>query len=60
MHSTGLTAVAINADTLASTRKTERSLYEDVEHGVSMVLLSPEQLKSPAFEKLVNKPSFKE
>jgi len=60
MHSAGLTAVAINADTLTSARKTKRSLYEDIEHGVSMVLLSPEQLKSSAFEKLVNKPSFKE
>ena len=60
MLSAGLIAVAINADTLASARKTKRSLYEDIEHGVSMVLLSPEQLKSSAFEKLVNKPSFKE
>ncbi|OAX38465.1 hypothetical protein K503DRAFT_782845 [Rhizopogon vinicolor AM-OR11-026] len=52
MRKAGLTAVAINEDTVKAAAKEmpPRNLYNEVIQGVTMILVSPEQLQSSAFE----------
>ena len=52
MRKAGLTAVAINEDTAKAAAKETppRNLYNEVIQGVTMILVSPEQLQSSAFE----------
>ena len=52
MRKAELTAVAINEDTIKDAAKETppRNLYSEVIQGVTMILVSPEQLQSSAFE----------
>ncbi|KAF9491307.1 hypothetical protein BDN71DRAFT_1351595, partial [Pleurotus eryngii] len=52
-----INAVAINEDTLASARHSDRNLWAEAITS-SMVLLSPEQLVSPLFNTLLTKREF--
>ncbi|KAH7887349.1 hypothetical protein F5I97DRAFT_1859693 [Phlebopus sp. FC_14] len=55
-----LSAVAINADTVQAMQKVGRNLFREVLCGVSILLVSPEQLKSKGFERLLNESAFAE
>ena len=53
MRRAGLTTIAIHADTISATRKQNNDLFQVVKRNVSMILVSPEQLRSKGFEKLI-------
>ena len=46
MHKAGLTAIVINSDTIDAARRVGRHLWEEARLNVTMVLVSPEELKS--------------
>ncbi|TFY74161.1 hypothetical protein EWM64_g9851 [Hericium alpestre] len=54
----GLKALAINSLTLEKARKTGRNLWKDARLGISIIILSPEQLVSRAFEELIQDHAF--
>ncbi|KAF8228419.1 hypothetical protein L208DRAFT_1291619 [Tricholoma matsutake] len=54
----GISALAINEDTLAHAHTHNENLWDKAEMRVSMLLLSPEQLSSRSFDLLLQKPSF--
>ncbi|KIM51544.1 hypothetical protein SCLCIDRAFT_1224439 [Scleroderma citrinum Foug A] len=54
MRRAGLTTIAIHADTISAARKQNSDLFQVVKRDVSMILMSPEQLRSKRFEKLMN------
>ena len=49
----GLTAIVINADTIEAARKVGRKLWEEARSKVTMILVSPEELKSNDFRDLL-------
>jgi len=53
MRCAGLTTIAIHADTISATRKQNNDLFQVVKRDISMILVSPEQLRSKGFEKLI-------
>jgi len=53
-----ISAIAINEDTLALARCTNRKLWSECIEKTSLILLSPEQLVSQAFEKLLQHRTF--
>ena len=54
----GLESLAINSGTYTEGQKNGRDLWEEVREGVTMVLLSPEQLASRGFFQLLEDPKF--
>ncbi|TFY73239.1 hypothetical protein EWM64_g10772, partial [Hericium alpestre] len=54
----GVRALAINAQKLDEARKTGKNLWHDARDGISIILLSPEQLISCTFEDLIQDPAF--
>ncbi|KAF9231106.1 P-loop containing nucleoside triphosphate hydrolase protein [Melanogaster broomeanus] len=60
MRRAKLTAIALNSDTVTAAQQSGRDLFKAVLRGVSMVLVSPEQLKSKGFERLLDEkdPTF--
>ncbi|KDQ08757.1 hypothetical protein BOTBODRAFT_118102, partial [Botryobasidium botryosum FD-172 SS1] len=60
MAAFGIRAVAINSQTIAEARTMGEDLYASVRSSrFDMVLLSPEQLSSKGFEKLLDDPEFR-
>ena len=55
----GVSAVAINSHTLDATRKVGVNLWEQAEKESSAIFLSPEQLISKAYEKLIQSKEFR-
>lgn len=53
-----ITALAINKDTLAIARRNGCNLWKECIEEVSAILLSPEQLSSQAFDRLLQHRSF--
>ena len=49
----GLTAKAINGDTVDSARRSKVNLWATVEAGISLILVSPEMLSTPGFRSLI-------
>ncbi|KAH7888805.1 P-loop containing nucleoside triphosphate hydrolase protein, partial [Phlebopus sp. FC_14] len=58
MQATNLTATAINNDRVNAARQEGRDLFREVCNGVSVVLVSPEQLKSPKFRNILDDAQF--
>ncbi|KAH7920578.1 P-loop containing nucleoside triphosphate hydrolase protein, partial [Leucogyrophana mollusca] len=58
MRNAQLTALAINADSVEAARKEDRNLFREVRVGITMVLVSPEQLKSNGFASVLDDPVF--
>ncbi|TFY79570.1 hypothetical protein EWM64_g4443 [Hericium alpestre] len=58
MKGLGLTAVAINANTLHKGRREGENLWESITEGVSMIMVSPEQLTGEDFQKLLDNKVF--
>ena len=56
MRHANLSTVALNADTISAASKEWRDLFNSMRSGVSIVLVSPEQLTSKGFERLVDDP----
>ena len=56
----GLKAVAINSHTLEVARAAGRDLWEEAEKVASIILLSPEQLISKGFERLLRSKVFQD
>ena len=56
MRCVNLSAVALNADTISAASKERQDLFNSMRLGVSIVLVSPEQLTSKGFERLVDDP----
>jgi superfamily II DNA helicase RecQ len=54
----GISALAINEDTLASARACDEDLWEKAITGVTLLLLSPEQLSLRSFNNLLQKKVF--
>ena len=54
----GLAMVVINADTTKAARERRENLWDKARSEVAVVLLSPEELKSPAFRGLMDNPTF--
>ncbi|KAF8962189.1 P-loop containing nucleoside triphosphate hydrolase protein, partial [Flammula alnicola] len=57
-RSLDLTALAINEDTLAEARRTKRNLWKECIEKTSIILLSPEQLSSQPFDRLLQNRTF--
>ncbi|KAG6805374.1 hypothetical protein H0H92_015663, partial [Tricholoma furcatifolium] len=53
-----LTTIVINSDTCMEAREMNRNLWKEAREGVTMLLLSPEELSSQMFSELLNFPSF--
>jgi superfamily II DNA helicase RecQ len=49
MQKAGLTAIVINSDTLDAARRVGHRLWEEARSKVTMILVSPEELKSKEF-----------
>ncbi|KAJ6621934.1 P-loop containing nucleoside triphosphate hydrolase protein [Mycena sp. CBHHK59/15] len=59
MAALGITALSINADTIAAARIAgDQDLWTRAQEGVSMLILGPEQLISPGFRALLSIDSF--
>ncbi|KII90032.1 hypothetical protein PLICRDRAFT_108348 [Plicaturopsis crispa FD-325 SS-3] len=58
MHAMGLNALAINAVQIGKAQELGENLWEKARAGVSMILLSPEQLSSSDFERLLQDKKF--
>ncbi|KIJ64810.1 hypothetical protein HYDPIDRAFT_175331 [Hydnomerulius pinastri MD-312] len=58
MIKAGLKARAVNADTVDASRKKGVCLFDKISTGVTMILLSPEQLKSPGFAAILDNGPF--
>jgi hypothetical protein len=58
MQKAGLTAIAINSDTLDAARMVGQRLWEEAHSKVTMILVSPEELKSKEFGDLVDTDIF--
>jgi Helicase conserved C-terminal domain len=58
MQKAGLMAIVINSDTLDAARRVGRRLWEEARSKVTMVLVSPEKLKSKEFGDLLNTDVF--
>jgi superfamily II DNA helicase RecQ len=58
----GISALAINEDTLAAARARQENLWDNLKAvlEVSILLLSPEQLSSRSFDHLLQKKAFSE
>ncbi|EGO04413.1 hypothetical protein SERLA73DRAFT_41998, partial [Serpula lacrymans var. lacrymans S7.3] len=54
MQCANLTAVAINADTVEAAYRGGRDLFKEVQNGVTIIILSPDQLKSHGFGQLID------
>ena len=54
----GLATVVINADTTKAARERRENLWDKARSKAAVVLLSPEELKSPAFRGLMDDPTF--
>ncbi|KAF9245661.1 hypothetical protein BU15DRAFT_70733 [Melanogaster broomeanus] len=58
MRHAKLNAVAVNADTVDDARKKGINIFNTIQAGVTMVLLSPEQLKSRGFWNVLEAKDF--
>ncbi|KAH7882646.1 hypothetical protein F5I97DRAFT_1816300, partial [Phlebopus sp. FC_14] len=58
MHAAGLTAVAIHGDRVVMAQQAKEDLFARIHTGVAVVLVSPEQLKSPKFRAVIDGPRF--
>ncbi|EPS94578.1 hypothetical protein FOMPIDRAFT_15785, partial [Fomitopsis schrenkii] len=55
---TGLSALVINADTKQSAQEIGVDIWQKASSGVAVILLSPEQLSSPEFRRLMKDKTF--
>ena len=53
MQCAGLTTIAIHTDTISAMWKQNNDLFQVMKRDISMILVSPEQLRSKGFEKLI-------
>ncbi|KAH7905522.1 P-loop containing nucleoside triphosphate hydrolase protein, partial [Hygrophoropsis aurantiaca] len=58
MRDAQLTALAINSDTVEAARKEGKDLFKEVLTGITMVLVSPEELASKGFEFVLHDKQF--
>ncbi|KAH7918113.1 P-loop containing nucleoside triphosphate hydrolase protein [Leucogyrophana mollusca] len=58
MRQAQLTTIAINADTVEAARKENRNLFREACVGITMILVSPEQLKLSSFASVLDDPKF--
>ncbi|KIJ07434.1 hypothetical protein PAXINDRAFT_90382, partial [Paxillus involutus ATCC 200175] len=58
MLAAGLSAVAINGDHVDAARQNGQDLFKQVHEGFAVLLVSPEQLKSPNFRPVLDDPKF--
>jgi hypothetical protein len=58
MHKSGLATLVINADTNHEAHKTGRNLWAEAREKVIFILISPEQMRTPGFFRLLNDPVF--
>ena len=58
MHNAGLATIVINADTIAAARKARKNIWEEACVKITMVLVSPEELKSSEFGTLLDNETF--
>jgi superfamily II DNA helicase RecQ len=58
MQKAGLTAIIINSDTLDAARKVCRRLWEEAHSKGTVILISPEELKSKEFRDLLDTDAF--
>jgi superfamily II DNA helicase RecQ len=54
----GLKSLVINSDAYTDAQKSGRDLWEEAREGFTMVLLSPEELESRGFFRLMEEPKF--
>ena len=58
MHNAGLATIVINTDTIAAARKARKNIWEEARVKITMVLVSPEELKSSEFGTLLDNETF--
>ena len=58
MQKVGLTAIVINSDTIDAARKVGRRLWEEARSKMTMILVSPEELKSKECSGLLDAQEF--
>jgi superfamily II DNA helicase RecQ len=58
MHNAGLATIVINADKIADARKARKNIWEEARAKITMVLVSPEELKSSEFSTLLDNETF--
>jgi superfamily II DNA helicase RecQ len=58
MHNAGLATIVINADKIADARKARKNIWEEARAKITMVLVSPEELKSSEFSTLLDNDTF--